>query len=215
MKTLATRYEERGQFEQARFQLEKIVGIAPPDSADARDAQTRIQQLALKVKESPGTDVKPIAAIPAAVANAISLVKVDRIELPSDDRYDLRFNLRITLGSRGSTPTVDVEQAKVEVTFYDRSFSAAGTLVPLKVLATTLQPKPVWTTGTQQTLALEYKVPKGYLKKRGTVFGKNYDFCGYVVRVFYRQEMQDSIAEPHDPLDVFAHRTALAAENKP
>lgn len=215
MKMLALYYEENGQFEPARFQWEKILGMASPDSENAKEAQTRIEQLALKPKETVVATATPAVVETATAPNTISLLTVDRTDLPTEERFDLRYNLRFTLNARGSEPAMDISQAKVEVTFYDQTLSATGTPVPLKVLSTVLQPKAPWPTGTQWVTSLNYSVPRGYFKKRAKVFGDSYRFCGYVVRVFYRQELQDFRAEPRDPLEVFARRTATAADPTP
>ena len=215
IKTLAARHEERGDFEQARFQWEKIAGIARPESADMVLALEHLQRLAPTTTvfrpaltprdQLPAKTPAAVLAIPQTPPAVLSLIEIKQTDLSLDDLYDLRFNLRFTLGSRGAEPAIDIAQTRVEVTFYDQSLSAGGALIPLKTLSTNLQPRQSWRAGDRQVLSLNYTIPKGYLRKKVELFGGSYRFCGYVVRLFYRNQLQDSHAQPANPLAAFAH----------
>ncbi|MDD2710329.1 MAG: hypothetical protein PHV34_20290 [Verrucomicrobiae bacterium] len=215
LKALAMRYQEHGEFQKARFQWEKIAAMAPPDSPEAREARSNAQELVNRQDEiitqpAPSQTVRAEPVPPPP--NRITLADIKRSNLPTENRCDLRFNLKIVLGSHGANPVMDISQAKVEVTFYDQTLSSGGNFIPMKVLTTTLQPKQAWATGEQQVLSLNYSVPRGYMKKRAQVFGDSYAFCGFTIRAFYRQQLQEVYASPKDTLETYARRAGPANE---
>lgn len=203
-KKLASFYQEKQDWAQACFQWEKAVAIARPQSQEMKEIQQNLEYAKKRYAESSASPkilvAAPSESPPVQKTNPIYLIEVARKDLPIADLYDLRFNLRITLGAKGGEPLIDIHSAKIEVTFFDQSSTAEGTLIPIKILNSVLQPKGTWTTGSEQTLSLNYSVPRGYFRKRIQNFGSSYSFCGFIVQVFYRNQLQDSYAVPADIL---------------
>jgi len=214
LRTLAARLEERGEFEQACFQWEKIAGIALPESADMKEALDHLQRLAstpVPRDQTSGTfaasqtPLPRIMAAPQTPPQVLSLVEVRQTDLTLQDLYDLRFNLRFVLEAHLAA-SIDNTRTKLEVTFYDQSLSAGAELKPLKILSTILQPRQAWNAGDRQVLSLNYTIPKGYFRhKIKRLHDSGYRYCGFVARLFYQDQLQDSHAQPADILGVFAH----------
>lgn len=205
IKKLAFCLELQHAFESARFQWEKASGLLPPQSTELAEVQQNIARLAKLANESrTAVETAPITTLrvtsPSYLsdnsADSIRVIQITRNDLPLEDLYDLRFNLRITLSSHGKGPSIDLNQVKVEVSFYDAITSANGSLDPKKILSTNIQPKQLWSIGTEQVLLVNYSVPRGFFRKQAKKFGSSYGFCGYQVRAFYRGQLQNSFSEP-------------------
>jgi hypothetical protein len=92
----------------------------------------------------------------------------------------------------------------VEACFYDQSVSAAGVMIPIKVLSSVLKPKSENSRVDMQTLSLNYSVPRGYFRKHMQNIGGSYGFCGYTLKVFYHGVLRDSYARPESILEKYA-----------
>jgi tetratricopeptide (TPR) repeat protein len=188
IKKLAIYSEERKDLTQAHFQWEKAASIAEPGSIEMQEIQKNLDRLT-----SPTDGNK-----------AILFADIKRNDLPLEDLYDLRFNLQISLNTRGENSGIDPENTRVEVSFYDQSTSAAGIVIPIKVLSSVLKPKERKSAADEQTLSLNYSVPRGYFRKHMQTFGSSYAFCGYTLKVFYRGALKDSYAQPPNILEKYS-----------
>ncbi len=208
IKELALFHERQHDFAQARFQWERAAGLALPQSMEMEEVQqnlVRINRRYAEILRNQEPLPTPVTVFRIATPNSFgappppNVITVNRVtqkNLPLEDLYDLCFYLRIVLGSQGAEPRVDIRHARVEVDFFDQSHSAGGVLIPIKVKNITLQPKETWMTGKEQILTLRYALPRGYLRGKAQVFGTSYSFCGYVMRVYYRGQLQDTYANP-------------------
>jgi len=214
IRKLAQYYEARKDFAQAKFQWERAAVVAQPHTSEMEEIQRNLDRLSTKAGESSVASAPPRVESPPPVEHAgpnqLSVLSVSRNDQPLQDLYDLCFNLRLSLGSRGEESSMDYNDTRVEVIFYDQSRTAGGTLIPIKVLSTVLKPKQAWATGTEQVLSVKYSVPKGYFRKKGQSFGSAYAFCGYVVNASYRGKVQDSYAYPSDVLSRYEAKTGGA-----
>ncbi|MBI4023350.1 MAG: hypothetical protein HY360_00110 [Verrucomicrobia bacterium] len=214
LQKMALLCEDQREVSQARFLWEKAAAIASPETPQMREIQQNLARLAgLYPDDKPAPETAaannlsldvPEKAPTQQEPNTLSLALVTRTNLPLQDLYDLRFNLRIALGSKGFEPYMDVSQTRVEITFYDQSNTAEGTLIPIKVYHYALQPKGKWATGTEQILSLNYSVPRGYFRKRAQKFGSSYTFCGFVLRASYCGQILDTHTQPAEVLAKYA-----------
>ena len=217
IKKLAIFHEQRQDLAQARFQWEKAAGIAQAESGEMNEIQQHLSRLTtLSGSTQQGqTGISVPTGMARTESSALSLALVKQSQLPLNDLYDIFFNVQITLGSRGSEPLVDIKETRVEVVFYDQSTTARGMLIPMKTLTSTLQPRQKWVTGTEQILSLNYSAPRGYFRKQAKSFGDSYAFCGFVVRLYYRGQLQDAYAQPHDVLGRYVLMGTKNQELKP
>ncbi len=214
IRKLADYYEARHDYAQARFQWERAAVIAQPQTPEMEEIQRDLDRLTalsaeVKGESHPASNfhVEAPAAPPnpgRIGTNELSVKAATRTDLPLQDLYDLCFNLRLSLASRGEEASMDYNDTRVEIVFYDQSRTAGGMLIPLKVLSTIVKPKQNWTTGTEQVLSVKYSVPKGYFRKKEQSFGNAYSFCGYIVNAYYRGKLLDAYAYPSEVLSRYA-----------
>jgi hypothetical protein len=226
---LADYSESINDWKQARFFLEKAASIVPPGSPELQRIQARLNQLdptvnlPLKIpshraeiarSSSPspqGTKGESLSqqnrrspaaattATPSTNSKAASWFKeIRKTEMPLEDQYDLRFNLQVLIGS--ALAMEEMQRTKVEVSFYDQSSSAAGTIIPIKVVNSLLQPVESTRLPNEYVLSINYSVPKGYFQKQMLAYGKTYQFCGYTLRLLRDGRELDSRTEPESIL---------------
>jgi hypothetical protein len=216
LRKLASLYEEQGKGAQARFLWEKAAAAVGNDPAASAEIQANLKRLqgAEDALRRPGDRphvvaplLRPAVALPSGASlPRLKVSGVTRADLPLEDLYDLRFRLEFSLDSEGYLGPIDVADVRLEVHFYDQARTPDGGVRPVRVVAPglpfQLQPRREWIAGERQTLSLNYSVPRGYFRGKAMRYGNGYSFCGIVVRLFYRGELQDRY---HDP-------AALAAE---
>jgi len=186
---LAEYYGEQNDLSKAGFFWEKVKLLSDAQSPDwkaAVDQIARLEQLQQKA-------AAPASARKAVGAGRLKIVKVDENRAPLEDLYDLKLNMQITLSANLPDSLVDYQQTKVEILFFDQYDSSTGVTLPKRTLSTVIRPSRSWASRENETLAVTYSVPRGYWRKNLKAYGKSYDFCGYVVRVYYKGEFQDAV----------------------
>lgn len=188
VRMIAEFYQESGDLSKAGFFWEKVKILTDEESSDwkvAVEKMAQIEDLQRKA-ETPAAARRPLGA------GNLRIVKVDEKRLPLEDLYDLKFTLEITLSAALREPLVDYQQTKVEILFFDQYNSATGVVLPVRTTSSTIRPNRSWSSRENETLAVTYSVPRGYWRKKLKAYGKSYDFCGYVVRVYYKGVFQDA-----------------------
>jgi hypothetical protein len=188
VRMLAEYYKESGDLSKAEFFWEKVKLLSDEQSTDWKLASEQI----VVVQQAQKKTETPEATRRAVGAGRLRIVKVDEKPASLEDLYDKKFTLEIILSANLTEPTVDHQQTKVEILFFDQYQSATGVLLPKRTLSTFVRPNRSWSSRENESLAVTYSVPRGYWRKNLKIYGKSYDFCGYVVRVYYRGEFQDA-----------------------
>jgi len=188
VRMIAEYYKESDDLSKSEFFWEKVKLLSDNQSPEWKAASEQIAQIGQAQRK----------AAPAALAHRalgaghLRVVKVDERPAPLEDLYDQKFTLEITLSANLTEPLVDYQQTKVEILFFDQYDSATGVTLPKRTMSTFIRPSRSWGSREQETLAVTYSVPRGYWRKNLKIYGKSYDFCGYVVRVYYKGEFQDA-----------------------
>ena len=112
---------------------------------------------------------------------------------PVGEFSDIRL-LNITLKSRIGHPLRDASAVRVQVEFYDRD-RRTGKIVPSSAFVPQKQISlsGLWKVGETRN------VSAAYLARREA--GDDLEFYGFVVKVFYRDELQDQAATPETMLE--------------
>ena len=112
--------------------------------------------------------------------------------------------------ARGTEPTVDIAQTKVEATFYDQSFSARGTLIPLKILPPRCNPD-------RHGLPAANRRYLSTTRCRGVIYANESNSLEAIIAsavmwfaLFYRGQLQDAYAQPADLRSVCPRRACLS-----
>jgi hypothetical protein len=112
-----------------------------------------------------------------------------RLEDDSDPASAKKFALTVPIHARASE-NVAVREMKVFVLFYERSNGKeiAKTIANVSNRWTSA---PVdWKDGEPETLEVSYELPAAQART------ERREYYGYIVRLYYRGELQDSKAEP-------------------
>jgi len=188
VRMMAEFYQETGDFSKAGFFWEKVKLLSEEKSADWKAASAALAKLE-ELERAPGASLgghKPIGA------GKLKIVRVEEERRPLDDLYDFNLRLRITLSANLTESTVNPHDTKVEILFFDQYETAAGVVLPRRSAVVTTRLDRPWNSRQNMTVEAPYSVGRGYWRAKLTAYGKSYDFCGYVVRVYYRGEFQDA-----------------------
>ena len=128
------------------------------------------------------------AARPIAEGKVIGLgTPVARAEL--DPSSAKKFVLHVPITSRAGEQ-VTVKEMKVFVLFYDRLNGADLASTAANVSNRWADPPADFMDGNQETLEVTYDLPPTEGR------GERREYYGYIVRLYYRDQLQDSFAEP-------------------
>ena len=188
VRMVAEYYKESGDFSKSSFFWEKVKLLSESQSPEWKASSEQLAQIEqLQRKAMPSE-----RAHRAVGAGRLRIVKVDEKPAALEDLYDQKFTLEIVLSANLTEPLVDAQQTKVEILFFDQYHSESGVILPKRTASTLIRPSQSWASREQETLSVTYSVPRGYWRKNLKMYGKSYDFCGYVVRVYYKGEFQDA-----------------------
>lgn len=182
-------YERRGMPEQAIQQWSAILDMNPSPELFQKAVGERLR--ISREKETAGSTL-------------VRVVGADQHKvLTAADQDEMRI-LRIGLKQRSEDLLLDPELVRVEVAFYDED-PEDGSVFPTRVIVphTVLRPDSPWSAKELKTVSATYMVPKGM---RGSS-----QYYGYVIRVYYNDQLQDSRARPKTLLEANGGKRAAAA----
>jgi hypothetical protein len=134
------------------------------------------------VRETPGgkTELPP--------GKTMALGKPAILDDP-DPAVAKKFTLSVPIRAR-STETIVVRDMKIFVLFYDRvnGKEIAGTVANVRNQWSS--PPADWKDGDTETLEVTYELPAAAAR------GERREYYGYIVRLYYHGELQDTQAEP-------------------
>ena len=184
----------------------KAPAVVAGTNAPARPAQPPAERKAPnpgKRGETPiagrptqGTPRVEDAKRPASTARAIRIASVSEGEPRDDDEVDEMRVVEIRLASAANGPALLPEDVRVDVSLFDQQV-ASGAVMPTsaKVTHGVLRPEGRWGPDQQRIMRVTYLAPRGSRKNRaGSAPAVRY--YGYLVRVYYRGQLQGEEARP-------------------
>jgi hypothetical protein len=196
-------FERLEQPADAVLVLEEILkypGLPPEIQSQA---QTKLDQLAqaLASKESP-----PAAAAPPVPDAAGADIRDDIGLQPGASLgvVDARLrdgkpgikSLRLAVKSRPGS-TINVQDVKIHVYFYEQNEEDDVVLTESKVIPQWLSPPVDWTSNEPELLEVQYTLPDSELPGSAAANGApGRKYFGYLVGVFYNNELQDFRSDP-------------------
>jgi len=191
-------YEKQGQLEEAGKLWEEVLKRCPTGpwfELASRERHRLTREAARRTAPLPRSR-KPAEPPPPELPRQIRILGVQLQEAGAvGDFRDVRL-LNIQLKSRLGHPLRDASAVTVKVRFYDRD-PASGSIVPSRALVPQkeIPLHGVWKVGEIRSISAAYLAPAA--EKDGTA---PLEFYGYLVQVYYRQELQDQRAEPESLL---------------
>ncbi len=202
---MALTYEKMGLEDKAAEQWRAIYEMGEKAGIYYAAAEGKLAAAAPAATPAP-PPVNPSEAIqPGSV---LGIVSVDRKEIP-DESVQRRFDLTIPLRAR-QNPAVDVREVVIQVYFYDKleDGSIVQTDADVSSHWTTLPAD--WSSDDIEVLQVAYTRPR---PDAATVrAGETRQFHGYVLRAYYKGELQDMRAEPVTLLKQFPPPLTLQEE---
>ena len=190
---LAGTYEKMGVADRAAENWRKIYDMGPSAGIYYNLAETKLKvQQAMEVnKVAPaGPDLtQPMEGF--AVGATLGLGDV-RVEDQHDDNSAKRFLLHVPIKARPQTK-MEVRDLVIHVLFYDIVDGQNVVQTSADVRSSWVSAPADWTEGDTEELAVEYRLPKPEAKAAKR---ENRKYFGYLVRIYYKQQLQAAAAEP-------------------
>jgi|GEM_PF-956775 len=115
-----------------------------------------------------------------------------RVQDEPEEGAAKRFTLHLPIKARPKLK-VEVRDLVIHVLFYDIVDGQNVVQTSANVNSRWMSQPPDWLKSDTEELAVEYQLPKS--DSRG-VKRENRKYYGYIVRIYYKQQLQDSAAEP-------------------
>ncbi len=132
----------------------------------------------------------------AALVRKVKIASVEQYKFRESGDFDEMRILHISLVPEPGSPPPNAESVGVQVSFFDTD-AKSGEVVITRALAPKdpLKPDGIWRKGEKKVITATYVVPKGFRESEARA-GRSQQYYGYVVRVLYRGELQDTDARP-------------------
>jgi hypothetical protein len=142
-----------------------------------------------------------------------SVLGIEEIKLieESDSNADKKLAIDIPIRARPSV-RIDVREVVIQVYFYDTINDQSVVQTNATVSSRWITPPVDWTTDNVETLEVQYLQPRPADRKEARFTG-NRKYYGYIVRVYYKSELQDMRSDPVKLLKDFPPPLTLKSED--
>jgi hypothetical protein len=216
---LAMTYDKMGMAEKAAENWRKIyemgegAGIAY-QAAKAKLEATQANTLREVVKPAaPAPEAAPVdnsTAIDGIAAGAtLGLLQITPEE-QRDDNSAKHFLLHIPIKARPKAH-IDVKDLVIHVLFYDIVDGQNVVQTSANVQSRWATPPADWADTDTEELAVEYQLPK---PEPRAAKRENRKYFGYIVRIYYKQQLQAATAEPERLAQQYPPPPTLPKENE-
>jgi tetratricopeptide (TPR) repeat protein len=193
---LAATYEKMGAADRAAEHWRKIY-----DMGDAAGVYFSLAERILKstqALELQNATKQPTESTPdtSAVEGIAAGATLGLLPLRTEDEPDAnsakRFTLHVPIKARPKTK-MEVRDLIIHVLFYDIVDGQNVVQTSANVSSRWMTPPADWLETDTEELAVEYQLPKAEAKAAKR---ENRKYFGYIVRVYYKQQLQAATAEP-------------------
>lgn len=217
---LAITYDKMGMADKAAESWHKIYEMGDSAGVAYQAAKAKLeasQAYALRDVTKPAptaptaadnTPVDTSAAIDGIKAGTmLGLLQVTEEDL-RDDNSAKHFLLHIPIKARPKAH-VDVKDLVIHVLFYDIVDGQNVVQTSANVQSRWATPPADWTDTDTEELTVEYQLPKP--EPRGK--HENRKYFGYIVRIYYKQQLQSATAQPERLAQQYPPPPTLPKEN--
>jgi hypothetical protein len=196
---LATTYDKMGLADKAAENWRKIYEMGDSAGIYYQVAEAKLkatQQRELRNVErtapAPDTPVDKSAAIDGIAAGAmLGLLKVTTEEL-HDEKSAKHFTLHVPIKARPKAH-IEVKDLVLHILFYDIVDDQNVVQTTATVNFRWATPPADWVDTDTEELVVDYQLPKPEARAAKK---ENRKYFGYIVRVYYKQQLQAATAEP-------------------
>jgi len=194
---LAATYEKMGSADRAGEHWRKVY-----DMGDAAGVYFSLAEAKLKAAQAvtvrdvtapmPDAPVDTSAPADGIAAGATLGMMPVRVAEETDDASAKRFTLHVPIKARPRTK-MEVRDLVIHVLFYDIVDGQNVVQTSANVNSRWMTPPADWTESDTEELAVEYQLDKPEAKAAKR---ENRKYFGYIVRVYYKQQLQAATASP-------------------
>lgn len=196
---LAATYEKLGSNDRAGEQWRKILEMGDTAGiyftlADAKLKATVAATMREATRQMPeaGVEAAPTGPVEGIAPGATLGLLPVRVEEEPDAGSAKRFSLHIPVKCRPKTK-MEVRDLVIHVLFYDIVDGQNVVQTSANVNSRWMTPPADWLDSDTEELAVEYNLPKPEAKAAKR---ENRKYFGYIVRIYYKQQLQAAAAEP-------------------
>lgn len=179
--------------------------LAAPGALGETQANLAVQS----AEPSPAVGGVPRDALGFQPNATLAMADLNRQEIP-DGSAQTHFNLKIPVKSRPGSK-VDVHEVVVQVFFYDLLDDRSVVQTSASVNSQWTTAPTDWADDNLEILEVEYNLPKPD-PRDPTRPNENRKYHGYVVRIYYKKDLQDMRAEPMRLLQLYPPPARLESE---
>jgi hypothetical protein len=195
---IAVTFEKMGLTDRAAEQWRRIYEMGETagvyfTAAEAKLRQSQTQTLLALKGQGSGTPPEESGAPLSSVRSdaMMGLGEITAID-QRDPKASKRFTLRVALKARPRT-VIDVRDVAIHVLFYDIVDGKDIVQTNANVSSRWSTAPPDWANGETETLEVEYVQPESSVSDSPR---ENRKYYGRIVRLYYKDELQDTRAEP-------------------
>lgn len=218
---LATTYDKMGLADKAAENWRKVYEMGPAADVYYQVAEAKLkvsQTNALRTAEktttttqAPEAPVDNSVAIDGIAAGAtLGLLQVTAEDQRDDNNSAKRFTLHIPIKARPKA-RVEVKDLVIHVLFYDIVDGQNVVQTSANVNSRWATPPADWADSDTEELAVEYQLPKPEARAAKR---ENRKYFGYIVRIYYKQQLQAATAEPDRLAQQYPPPPTLPKENE-
>lgn len=196
-------YEQRGDIQKAGDQWKEVLFRSSGTPLYEQAAAERIRLSRLEIIKKTTEAGTPVEKKPTVerLARRLKIVSVEPQRFPENEQFEEMRLLRITLKPKVGERDLDRSEILVSVVFFDedsssRDVNPTRAVVPKDALRLDSE----WSADGQQTVTAAYIVPKDFRKTEQAQYGQRCKYFGYIVQVYYREQLQDEDARPRSLL---------------
>ena len=169
-----------------------------PAPAPVEPAPTQVAVIATTEPQPPAAPAAPVD-----LSHILTIASLDQQKFPASTHFDEMRILHIGLKPATRGFDIDPDAMRVEVSFFDEDH-LTGRIVPSLALTPKepLRTKEKWKSGETKDITASYVVPKD-ARSNLPPNEKADTFYGYIVRVYYADQLQEETAKPKNLLELF------------
>jgi hypothetical protein len=215
---LATTYDKMGLADKAAENWRKVYDMGDTAGiyyqvAEAKLKEKQANTLREVQKPQPAAETQPVdntQDIDGIVAGST----LGLLQVTAEEQHDAesakRFTLHIPIKARPKAH-IDVRDLVIHVLFYDIVDGQNVVQTSANVNSRWATPPADWADSDTEELAVEYQLPKLDAKAAKR---ENRKYFGYIVRIYYKQQLQAATAEPDRLAQQYPPPPTLPKENE-
>ncbi|MDK3161952.1 hypothetical protein QPK87_36205 [Kamptonema cortianum] len=202
---MAELYEAFDDKPKAIDSWQRVLELAPdPSSRIHTEALAKLDNVRKKLDEQGGVAQ---SGVPVA-GGGLSVAQVSA-QRDESAQFDERLTVSIDIVTRDRTRLIDPAKVKIQVYFYDLLSNNQVVSTKARVKATFQDATVDWADGVE-SMQVVYEVPAGTWQRELKDTGISRNLYGYIVRIYYDDNLEDVYADPTQLAQLFPAKQKLA-----